>query len=96
MSSGFGIADWGVLVAYFLVIGVSSVIFSRIKIATSRDYFVASNSVPMFAAAISILATTQSAATFLGGPEYSYLHDLTFIGFFISAFLAVIFVAWVL
>ncbi len=96
MSSGFGIADWGILVAYFLVIGVSSVIFSHIKIATSRDYFVASNSVPMFAAAISILATTQSAATFLGGPEYSYLHDLTFMGFFISAFLAVIFVAWVL
>ena len=96
MQSGFGVADWGILMAYFLVIALSSIFFGRIKIATSRDYFVASNSVPMFAAAISILATTQSAATFLGGPEYSYLHDLGFIGFYFSALLAVIFVARVL
>jgi len=32
----------------------------------------------MFAAAMSVLATSQSAATFLGGPEYSYSKDLTF------------------
>jgi Na+/proline symporter len=50
----------------------------------------------MFAVAISVLATSQSAATFLGGPEYSYSKDLTFIGFYFSAFLAVIFVAKVL
>ena len=50
----------------------------------------------MFAVAISVLATSQSAATFLGGPEYSYGKDLTFIGFYLSAFLAVIFVARVL
>jgi SSS family transporter len=50
----------------------------------------------MFAVAISILATSQSAATFLGAPEYSYKHDFTFIGFYISALLAVVFVAFVL
>jgi SSS family transporter len=51
---------------------------------------------PMFAVAISVLATSQSAATFLGGPEYSFGKDLTFLGFYISALLAVIFVAKVL
>jgi SSS family transporter len=51
---------------------------------------------PMFAVAISVLATSQSAATFLGGPEYSFGKDLTFLGFYLSAFLAVIFVAKVL
>ena len=51
---------------------------------------------PMLAVAISVLATSQSAATFLGGPEYSYKHDLTFLGFYLSAFLAVWFVAKVL
>jgi len=50
----------------------------------------------MFAVAISILATSQSAATFFGAPEYSYKHDFTFIGFYISALLAVVFVAFVL
>ncbi|WP_295419074.1 sodium:solute symporter [Sulfurovum sp.] len=75
---------------------MTSVILSQTNIKSTRDYFVGGNTVPMFAAAISVLATSQSAATFLGGPEYSYGKDLTFIGFYLSAFLAVIFVAKVL
>ena len=66
------------------------------KVKSTRDYFVGGNTVPMFAAAVSVLATSQSAATFLGGPEYSYGKDLTFIGFYLSAFIAVWFVAKVL
>jgi len=50
----------------------------------------------LIAVAISLLATSQSAATFLGGPEYSFNRDLTFLGFYLSAFLAIIFVAKVL
>ena len=48
---------------------------------------------PMLAVAISILATSQSAATFLGVPEFSYAHNFTLIGFYFSSLLAVIFVA---
>jgi len=96
MNSAFSIVDWGVFIAYFLVLTFTSVILSRVKVKSTRDYFVGGNSVPMFAVAISVLATSQSAATFLGGPEYSYGKDLTFIGFYLSAFLAVIFVARVL
>lgn len=96
MNSAFSTVDWAVFIAYFLVLGLTSVIFSRMQVKTTRDYFVGGNSVPMFAAAVSVLATSQSAATFLGGPEYSYSKDLTFIGFYLSAFIAVFFVAKVL
>lgn len=96
VNSAFSTLDWGIFVAYFLVLILTSVMLSQGKIKSTRDYFVASNSVPMFAVAVSVLATSQSAATFLGAPEYSYGKDLTFIGFYFSAFFAVIFVAKVL
>ncbi len=96
MQSAFSLLDWLVFGGYFLVLGVSSYIFSRVKITSTREYFVGANSMPMLAVAISVLATSQSAATFLGVPEYSYSHDFTFIGFYLSALLAVIFVSYVL
>jgi len=93
MHSGFSSIDWYVFASYFLILSLTSVMFSRIKVTSSRDYFVGNNSVPLWASAISILATSQSAATFLGGPEYSYSKDMTFLGFYLSAFLAVYIVA---
>ncbi|NOR54935.1 MAG: sodium:solute symporter [Sulfurovum sp.] len=96
MNSSFSVLDWSVFGAYFLVLTVTSVLLSRMQVKSTRDYFVGGNTVPMFAVAMSVLATSQSAATFLGGPEYSYGKDLTFLGFYFSAFLAVLFVAYVL
>lgn len=96
MNSAFSTLDWSIFVAYFLVLTITSILLSRVKVKSTRDYFVGGNTVPMFAVAVSVLATSQSAATFLGGPEYSYGKDLTFIGFYLSAFIAVVFVAKVL
>ncbi len=96
MQSNFSTLDWMVFSSYFLVLILTTVVLSQNKIKTSRDYFTGGNAIPMFAVAISVLATSQSAATFLGGPEYSFGKDLTFLGFYASAFLAVIFVAKVL
>jgi SSS family transporter len=96
MQSNFSTLDWMIFASYFLILIITSVILSQTKVKTSRDYFTGGNAMPMFAVAISVLATSQSAATFLGGPEYSYKHDLTFLGFYVSAFLAVVFVAKVL
>ena len=92
----FSVLDWTVFGGYFLVLVISSVWLSRRKVSTARDYFVGGNTVPMLAAAVSVLATTQSAATFLGGPEYAYRQDLSFLGFYFSAFLAALFIAKVL
>ncbi|MDF1874835.1 sodium:solute symporter [Sulfurimonas sp. SAG-AH-194-I05] len=96
MSNTFSSLDWLVFCTYFLILGLSSYLFSRTTITSTREYFVGSNAMPMFAVAISVLATSQSAATFLGAPEYSYKYDFTFIGFYFSGFLAVLFVAYVL
>ena len=96
MNSAFGVLDWVVFGGYFLILAITSVILSKTKIETTRDYFVGGNAMPSLAVAISILATSQSAATFLGGPEYSYSKDLTFIGFYFSSFLAIVFVSRVL
>jgi SSS family transporter len=93
MSNTFSPADWFVFAFYFLLLAFTSFIFSRKKIDSTREYFIGSNTMPMFAVAISVLATSQSAATFLGAPEYSYRYDFTFIGFYISALVAVIFVS---
>ncbi|MFK5938119.1 MAG: sodium:solute symporter [Sulfurimonas sp.] len=95
MNNGFSSLDWGIFFAYFLVLALSSYLFSREKISSSREYFTSSNQMPMLAVAISILATSQSAATFLGAPEFSYAHDFTFIGFYFSALAAVIFISLV-
>jgi len=93
MSSAFGWLDWFVFFSYFGILAISSYLFSQIKVKNARDYFVASNSMPLLAVAISIVATSQSAATFLGAPEFAYAHDFTFIGFYFSALLAVFFIA---
>jgi SSS family transporter len=93
MSSAFGWLDWLVFFSYFGILAISSYLFSQIKVKNSRDYFVASNSMPLLGVAISIVATSQSAATFLGAPEFAYAHDFSFIGFYLSALLAVFFIA---
>ena len=95
MHSAFSALDWFVFGTYFLTLAFSSFLFSRIKITSSKEFFLSKNGMSMTAVAISILATSQSAATFLGAPEYSYTKDFTFIGFYISGLAAVIFVAFV-
>ena len=91
-NSTFSSLDWFIFFLYFSVLAFSSYIFSRAKIDSSREYFTASNSMPMLGVALSILATSQSAATFLGVPEFSYSHDFTLIGFYFSSLVAVVFV----
>jgi SSS family transporter len=93
INSTFSSLDWFIFLAYFSVLAGSSYWFSRMKISSSREYFTASNAMPMLAVAISVLATSQSAATFLGVPEFSYAHNFTLLGFYFSSLLAVIFVA---
>ena len=96
MQVGFSFYDWVVFTTYLLVLGVASFILSNKNMKTSREFFVASNTMPFFAVALSLLATAQSAATFLGAPEFSYRYDLTLIGFSITSLLAIYIVSKVL
>ena len=92
MSNSFSFLDWFVFLSYFLTLAISSYLFSQIQVKSSREFFTSANTMPLFAVAVSIVATSQSAATFLGVPEFSYLHDFTFIGFYLSSLLAVLFI----
>lgn len=96
MHSLFSTADWLVFIAYFGLLVFLSWYFSRDKVTTTRGYFLGNNTMPTWAVAISVLATAQSAATFLGGPDSGYRSNLTYLATNIGAILGAIFVARVL
>ncbi|MCG9598386.1 sodium:solute symporter [Vibrio sp. Isolate25] len=96
MNSLFTSLDWLVFALYFAIIAYTGWHFSRVKITSTKDYFLGGNSMPMWVVAVSVLATSQSAATFLGGPDSSYRGDLTYLATNIGGILGALFVAWVL
>ncbi|GAB3020323.1 sodium:solute symporter [Bowmanella dokdonensis] len=88
MESQFAWQDWLVFTAYFAVMAVTGWLFSRQKAATTQDYFLGGNKMPIWMVAISVLATSQSAATFLGGPDQGYRNDFSYLATNIGAFIA--------
>jgi SSS family transporter len=92
-EAGFGAIDWIVLAAYFTVLAITGVLFARKKTSTSQDYFLGSNAMPSWAVAISIVATSLSAVTFIGAPESAYRGDLTYLSTNIGMILAAIIIA---
>ena len=93
-QSSFAFADWLVLGGYFALLAVSGWWLSRRKQGDTRDYFLGGRSIPMWAVAISFLATAQSAATFLGAPEIAYRGNLTFLSVSIAQVIAALLVAF--
>ena len=95
MSGGFTVWDWVVVGLYFLIVAAVGFAINRQDSADARDYFLASGQVPAWLAAVSVLATTQSAATFLGGPDFGYRGDFTYLSSFIGAAVAAVIVGHV-
>lgn len=96
-AHGFGTIDWTVLAVYFAILAFSGYLFARRKSQNSEDYFLGSRSMPSWAVAISIVATSLSAVTFVGAPELAYGGNLTYlatnIGMIIAAFvIAILFI----
>ncbi|MGR3319503.1 MAG: sodium:solute symporter [Candidatus Anammoxibacter sp.] len=91
-STLFGLFDWLVLAVYFVILVISGIFFAR-KQTTTDDYFRASGQIPMWAAGISFLATSLSAATFIGGPQQAFAGDLTYLISIAGSILAVLIVA---
>ncbi|MBN7820205.1 sodium:solute symporter [Bowmanella yangjiangensis] len=88
MHSQFAWQDWLVFAAYFVVMATTGWYYSRQKAATTADYFLGGNKMPIWMVAISVLATSQSAATFLGGPDQGYRNDFSYLATNIGAFIA--------
>lgn len=77
--AAFTALDWGVLVGYMLVVlAIGAVVASRRR-GDSDDFFLAQRSMPVWAVALSIVATTLSAATFIGAPQEAYAGNLTYL-----------------
>ncbi len=87
----FTLWDWLVVVAYLAVVVVIGALVSR-RQERGDDFYLAGRSMPIWAVAISTLATALSAATFLGGPQQSFRGDLSYLVFKFSGLAAFIIV----
>jgi len=96
MTTSFAPFDWIVIVGYLAVLVVGGWAFTPRHTETARDYFLAGGTVPAWLTAVSVLSATQSAATFLGGPDFGYNGDFTYLGTNLGGLLGAIFVARVL
>jgi len=96
MQAGFSFIDWAIFISYLLILLGFARFLSDKNISSSREFFTAKNSMMAFPVAFSLLATAQSAATFLGAPEFSYRFDLTLIGYSITSLFAIYIVVKVL
>lgn len=95
-NSEFTGLDWCVLGAYGVVLVWISHRFHTKQAADSDQFFLGGNTISSWLVAISVLATTQSAATFLGGPDQGYRGDYTYISATIAALISATIVAKVL
>ena len=93
-QSSFGPADWAVLAAYLLLLVGTGIWFSKREAKNTAEYFLAGRRMPMWAVSVSIIATSLSAATFVGAPEQSYKGDLTYLSTNIGGIIAVLVVAY--
>ena len=92
----FTTLDWAVLAGYFALLLGTGIYFNRKDTQrTSLDYFLAGHKMPVWAVTFSILATTQSAATFIGVPAASYRGSLTYLSISLGPIIAACIVAWI-
>ncbi len=94
--AGLGRWDWAVLVGYFALLIAMGLWFARRaakKKTDSASYFRGGGHMPIWAVAISFLATAQSAATVLGVPEDAYKSDLRYLLTNLGGILAAIILA---
>lgn len=94
LASTLSPTDWAVLGAYFALIALSGWWFSRRKVGGTQDYFLGGRTMPVWAVAISVIATSLSAASFVGVPQLSYAGNLKYLSTNIGSLLAVVLVAW--
>lgn len=83
--------SWAILGAYFALMFFVGFAVSRGK-QNTHEYFLGGRSLPTWALAVSIVATTLSAATFTGVPDQVYLGDMTYLSIYLGTFVAVIIV----
>jgi solute:Na+ symporter, SSS family len=85
-------ADWIVLAIYIAVI-VGIGIWANRRQTDTEAYFVGNRNIKWWAAGISIIATSFSAASILGVPGYAYTTDMWYLQYQLGDILAAVIVA---
>ncbi|MBX3402513.1 MAG: hypothetical protein KF699_03775 [Phycisphaeraceae bacterium] len=93
LAAAFTNLDWVVVALYFVLLAGTGWVFSLRKVTSDREYFLGERNAPVWAVAVSILATALSAATFVGAPMESYTGDLTYISTSIGPIVAAFIIA---
>jgi len=70
--------DWAIVAGYLLIVLTIGYLASR-KQAGTEDYFLGSRKMPAWAVTLSVLATSLSAATYIGAPQEAYAGNLTYL-----------------
>jgi Na+/proline symporter len=92
MTAQFTFLDWLIVGAYVGLLALAGILSTR-RQRDAADYFLAGHRVPIWLVAVSVLSTTQSAATFLGAPDYGYRGDYTYLTSYIGPLIAAFLVA---
>lgn len=71
--------DWAVLGFYLIVLTISGFAFARREQKDTGDYFLGGRRMPVWAVALSIIASSLSVATFIGVPQIAYETNLTYL-----------------
>lgn len=92
MHAGFTLLDWAIVGGYVLLLALAGILATR-RQRDAEDYFLAGHRVPIWLVAVSVLSTTQSAATFLGVPDYGYRGDYTYLTSYLGPLIAAFLIA---
>ena len=84
--------DWTIVVTYLAIVVAIGFAVGR-RPPSGDEYFLAGRTMPMWAVSISVLATSLSAATFVGGPEQAYRTNLTYLSANLGGLVAIVIVA---
>jgi SSS family transporter len=84
--------DWVVIGAFFAFVMVVGALASRGK-ETAAQFFLGNRRTPLLAAALSTIATSLSAVTFIGAPADAFAGNLTYVSLNIGGILGALFVA---
>ncbi len=94
LAAALAVPDIVIVAAYLGIILISGVWLARREPAGAEEYFLGGRRMPVWAVAISVVASSLSVATFLGVPQQAYAGNLTYLSTNIGGLIAVMVVAY--
>ncbi len=93
MASLLTALDYAIIAGYFAIVIAMALWFNRRRGDSASEFFLGGHRMPVWMVAISVVATAQSAATFLGGPDQGYRSNFSYLATNLGAVIATMLVA---